>query len=90
MPFAGKANLDLLGIAAHTLDAHYDLLDLGLLRIVGHVPRQRYNAIFHGHADVGGINAGFEVQLVIDQSLQTFVVHFTSPDGRALDCPARP
>ena len=63
------SDLDFLGQTADAFETADDFLDLGLLTIGRHVPGQGYNAVFDSDANVGRIDAGFKLKLVIDELL---------------------
>jgi hypothetical protein len=57
------------------LDALHRSLGRYLFRIAVDMPAQRDDALFDRHADIGRVDAGFEIELVQDELAQIFFHH---------------
>lgn len=78
-PVAWQTHLDLHRDGLDALDPLGRLFRGDFLRVVGDMAAEGDHAVLGRNADVGGIDTGFELQLVDDEPAQFPIVHCRSP-----------
>ena len=72
----GVAYFYLLGDCLHALDALDGAFGSNFLGIACDVPTKRDDAVFDRHANIGRVNAWFEIECVNDELTQSLVAHY--------------